>query len=108
MSEKAFKEAKGQLAYSQSLVDRIKQEKMAQPSPYMGEEEMTPQDMPQEEAGEVEEEVDEKKGIVEAVKEAVQPMFDKVMGAFAAKDEPKEVELKIDGEMKPKDGTTDN
>lgn len=118
MSEKAFKEAKSDLAFSQRLRDELfAQQQQPQGAPV--EEETTPKspvepengsetapERPQEEP--MQEEVAEEKGIVESVIEAIKPMFDDIKEMFTKKEEePKEVELKIGAEMAPKEGETE-
>ena len=113
MSEEKFKQAKTGLQFSQSIVDKLRGEQMAQQSPEMamgGEEvpmaeeeaiEEVPEETPMEEP---EEQKNLVQGVVEGVKETIMPMFESLKEAFTAKEEdPKEVEIKIDGEMKPKE-----
>ncbi len=109
MSERAFTEAKSDLAFSQQLRDK---KNMAQPQAGMGgPEDMQPPIDEMQENGvtpPVEKPVEEEKtGIINAVKEVVQPMFDQIKSLLTKKDEkPKEVEIKIEGEMKPKEETS--
>lgn len=106
MSEKSFKQAKSSLAFSQSLVDQMRQPQMAPmaaeggmpqeapQSPEMApQEEMMPEAMPQEQ---------EEKSVVESVVEAIKPMFDDIKEMFSKKeDEPKEAVLKVEGTLEP-------
>lgn len=108
MSEDKFKEAKGQLGFSQQLRDKLNK------PPEMPQNEANVEDrqneMPQEsqmdnpEQASVKQPQEDQKSIVDAVKEAIQPMVNQIKEIFSAKkDEPQKVELKIDGEMKSKE-----
>lgn len=104
MSYEKFKEAKEDLAFSQSLRDMLNAENMAQPSPEMdmegqpvesAQQEVTQVDEPEVKEEEVVEDKEEVKGIVEGVVEGLKSFFSK------KEEEPKEVELKIAGELGP-------
>lgn len=111
MSEQLFKEAKSQLAMSQGLRDRLMKQQMAQQGQEMPMEKM-PMEEPMDEVAQSnppfegaetpQEEQMEQKGIIQAVTDAVKPMIDEVKALFTKKDEPQEVEIKIDGEMTSK------
>ena len=101
MSEQKFKESRSELAFSQQLVDQLRQQNMPQQGQEMPEEPMGDETL-MEEATEApaKEPKEEQGGIIEAVKSAVQPMIDEVKALFTKK---QEVEIKIDGEMRPKE-----
>lgn len=110
MSEQQFKEAKGNLAFSQTLVDQMRQRNQTETPMMPQEPEMEVKEEVVEEAepfeGEEtpEEEAKEEKSIVDTIKETIAPFMERIEGLFKKKEEePKEVEIKIDGEMKPKE-----
>lgn len=112
MSEQQFKEAKGNLAFSQTLVDQMRQRNQVE-APMMMPQEEPEMEMKEEVVEEAEpfegeetpeEEVKEEKSIVDTIKETIAPFMERIEGLFKKKEEePKEVEIKIDGEMKPKE-----
>lgn len=106
MSEQAFKESKSNLAFSQSLVEQMRQKEqmdMAQ-QPEMPMEETVVQEpagVPQEE---VQEEVQEEKTIVQTIKDTMAPFMEKITDMISKKEEePKEAVLKVEGTMEPKE-----
>lgn len=105
MSEQKFQEAKSNLAFSQNILDRMRQQQqMEQQMPMMPQQggEMMMEEPMQEKVAEetrVAEET-ESKGIIQGVVDAIKPMFDKLM---KKEDDEKKVEIKIDGTMEPKE-----
>lgn len=97
MSEQKFKEAKGNLAFSQQLVDKFHQPQqdtnMAQPQGQM-EQPIAPQEQPQSQ----EQPVDN--GVEQAVQKAMEPFLKKIEEIVASK-KPQDVSLTIDGTMEP-------
>lgn len=90
MSEQKFKRAKGSLAFSQSLKDKLNpHQNMAQPSPEMAQPQAQP---PQQE---------QQPDLVSTIKEVLTPMFDDLKKELQK--ESQQVELKIEGEMTPKE-----
>lgn len=98
MSIEKFQEARKGLAFSQSLMDKLRVQNMAQPQPEMAMEGTeTPMPVSQEKPQPDNE-------IQVAVKEAMEPYMKEIKALIEEKDEePKEVKIKIDGEMKPKE-----
>lgn len=94
MSEKKFKEAKGQLAFSQQLVDKMKSP--SQQAPPMAQEQPK---VPSQETNTHQSQA----GIIDSIKELIQPLTDKLNKLFTNQEENKQVELKIEGEMSPKE-----
>ena len=105
MSEDRFKEAKSQLAYSQQLVDQMRQQEMPQEEP-MDEQAPTESAPAVEEAQQPLEEapVQEEPGLVQTIKDTLTPFMDKITDLLSKKEEePKEVTVKMDGELTPKE-----
>ncbi len=94
MSEQAFKDARGQLAFSQGLVDKMKQ---GQPSD-MGQQQPMQNSVPVQEEAPTEQPEDIKNTITETLK----PFMEKIESLVSKEDEKvRQVEIKLDGEMKP-------
>lgn len=105
MSEQRFKEAKSNLAFSQSLVDRMKQSQMPQqPAPDTSTpapQDAAPQVPQPQEVAPTPQPPDQ--GIVQTIKDTIAPFMDKITNLLTKQsEETKQVELKIDGEMTPK------
>lgn len=107
MPKSGLESAKSNLAFSQNLLDQMRQKQMAEEQMNMmgGEmsaeepviEEEVVEETPQQE---VQEEAQEEKTIVDTIKETIAPYMEKIQGLLAKKEEgPQEVEIKIDGEM---------
>lgn len=109
MNDKNFQTAKSSLAFSQGLVDRMRQQQMADmqmntPMQDMPQEQTQPQEDTNTENTEPQvEEKTETKTIMETVKEAIAPIMEKLDSLISKSDKQKDVEIKIDGEMKPKE-----
>lgn len=106
MSTKDFQEAKKGLSYSQSLVDKLNMQQMAEQQGQMD----TPMEQPMEETPE--QEGQDMQDMAELVKEqvdaAIAPYMEEIKNLISKKDgEPKEVEVKIEGEMRPKEDEED-
>ncbi len=102
MSEAKFQDAKGQLAFSQQLVDKMK----AQQSPQMPQEQpsQAPQEAPQAPEQPTPQPQPDSPGIAQTIQDILTPFMDKIIGLFKKQEnEVKQVELKIDGEMTPKE-----
>lgn len=99
MSEKAFQEARQGLAFSQQMREKLMGQNSPQPQGGMDEAPMeqgmespTPEQEPQQD-------------IAEIVKSTMEPYLEEIKALIENK-KPQEVEVKIEGEMKPKDETT--
>ena len=103
MSEQKFKEAKGNLAFSQKLRDQLTQQPQAPQS-----DQQMPQQAPVEQQSAQlqqsaqpeapQEEAQEQKGIIQGVVDAINPLFDKITqaisgGANGVQDDKKEAEI---------------
>lgn len=87
MSEQKFKDAKGNLAFSQGLLDRLQQQQAPQQIPHqpdMGQQPMAPQPTQQPTQPESpQEESQEQKGIIQGVVDAISPFFEKITQAIS-------------------------
>lgn len=109
MSEDKFRQARGQLAHSQKLLDDMRAKQMAQQSPEMQQDQMSQGDpempvaQPQEPATQVDSpeaaQEPQQTSIIDGVVKAIQPMIDEIKSLFTKK---QDIEIKIDGEMTPK------
>jgi hypothetical protein len=100
MSETKFREAKGELAFSQQLADKMRQDEMAKMNM---EEPMEEAPMEAEKiVTEPQEEVQEEESITISVMDKIKPMFEELKSMIMdKKEEPKEVEVKMQGEIVP-------
>lgn len=111
MSEEKFKEAHGDLALSQRLVDEMRMSQgIASEGSTMPQDESspeteeTPQDASFAEKEPITEESPEMSMVEQTIKDTMEPYMEEIKGLVEKKDdEPQEVEIKIDGEMKPKE-----
>lgn len=112
MSEKKFHEAKGNLAFSQSLIDRLRAPQLPQQTPVATSQTEVPQQVPVEAPqgpqNAPEQPQQEESGIIKAVKDILAPIVKKVEDLLSKKDEPKETVLKIDATAEPKDEKDDS
>lgn len=106
MSEKKFQEARKGLAVSQNLLDSIRgQQNMAQPQSE------SPSSMEDQQANPVPAPVDNQppvpqvqQGIEQAVKDTIAPYMEEIKTLIDEQSkETKQVEVKLDGEMSPKE-----
>lgn len=103
MSEERFKSAKGNLAFSQSLVDKMRMEDMAQPQDEMEQSMEAPQEMePETPVDNQPLEEQPEQDIAQVVKDTMEPYMEEIKTIVEDK-KPQEVELKIEGEMSPKE-----
>lgn len=103
MSQEKFNEARRGLILSQGMRDRLN---AGGPAPQLQEEAPpSPQEQPQQE--ELKSEVSEAKegGIIEKIKEYIEPKFEELKSLFTKKkEEPTEAVLKVEGTLEPNDG----
>lgn len=88
-TDKSFNTARISLGHSQGLLDKMQGQNMAQPSPEMAQPQAQP---PQQE---------QQPDLVSTIKEVLTPMFDDLKKELLKNE--KQVELKIEGEMTPKE-----
>lgn len=104
---KQFNLARGNLAHSQSLLDQLHTPTVQQAAemPQEGQIGGGDPEIPQEPTAQPDspEAPQEQTSIIDGVVKVIQPMIDEIKSLFTKKEEePKEVEIKIDGEMTPK------
>lgn len=111
MTEKKFKEAKDDLTFSQNLLDQVRGQNMAQQSPEMGadqDQELSPTGQPTDAPvapQEAPQQAQEPQDIGKAVQDAMSPYMEEIKAMLEKQSkETKQVEVKIEGEMSPKEG----